>query len=56
MTQELRFVEGQHVTKEGTGETTVWKHSQLLRAPTPVLHMSAPVHRGAVADARLGLA
>ena len=28
----------------------------LLPAPTPVLHMSAPVRRGAVADARLGLA
>ena len=28
----------------------------LLPAPTPVLHMSAPVGRGAVADARLGLA
>ena len=27
----------------------------LLPAPTPVLHMSAPVHRGAVADARSGL-
>ena len=27
----------------------------LLPAPTPVLHMSAPVRRGAVADARLGL-
>ena len=28
----------------------------LLPAPTPVMHMSAPVRRGAVADARLGLA
>ena len=28
----------------------------LLPAPTPVLHVSAPVRRGAVADARLGLA
>ena len=28
----------------------------LLPAPTPVLHMSAPVRRGAVADAPLGLA
>ena len=28
----------------------------LLPARTPVLHMSAPVRRGAVADARLGLA
>ena len=28
----------------------------LLRAPAPVLHMPAPVRRGAVADARLGLA
>ena len=28
----------------------------LLPAPTPVLHMSAPVRRGAEADARLGLA
>ena len=28
----------------------------LLPAPTPVLHMSAPVRRGTVADARLGLA
>ena len=28
----------------------------LLPAPTPVLHMSAPVRKGAVADARLGLA
>ena len=28
----------------------------LLPAPTPVLHMSAPVRRGAVGDARLGLA
>ena len=28
----------------------------LLPAPTPVLHMSAPVRRGAVAAARLGLA
>ena len=28
----------------------------LLPAPAPVLHMSAPVRRGAVADARLGLA
>ena len=28
----------------------------LLPAPTPVLHMSAPVRRGAVADTRLGLA
>ena len=28
----------------------------LLHAPTPDLHMSAPVRRGAVADARLGLA
>ena len=27
-----------------------------LPAPDPVLHMSAPVRRGAVADARLGLA
>ena len=27
----------------------------LLPAPTPVLHMSAPVRRGDVADARLGL-
>ena len=27
----------------------------LLTAPTPVLHMSAPVRRGAVADASLGL-
>ena len=28
----------------------------LLPAPTPVLHMSAPAHSDAVADARLGLA
>ena len=28
----------------------------LLPAPTPILHMSAPVRRGAVADAHLGLA
>ena len=28
----------------------------LLPGPTPVLHMSAPVHRGAVADDRLGMA
>ena len=28
----------------------------LLPVPTPILHMSAPVRRGAVADARLGLA
>ena len=28
----------------------------LLPTPTPALHMSAPVHRGAVANARLGLA
>ena len=28
----------------------------LLAAPTPVLHMSAPVRKVAVADARLGLA
>ena len=27
-----------------------------LPAPDPVLHLSAPVRRGAVADARLGLA
>ena len=27
-----------------------------LPAPDPVLHVSAPVRRGAVADARLGLA
>ena len=27
-----------------------------LPAADPVLHMSAPAHRGAVADARLGLA
>ena len=27
-----------------------------LPAPAPVLHVSAPVRRGAVADARLGLA
>ena len=27
----------------------------LLPAPTPVLHISAPVRRGAVADACLGL-
>ena len=26
-----------------------------LPAPDPVLHVSAPVRRGAVADARLGL-
>ena len=29
---------------------------RFLPAPDPVLHMSAPVRRGAVADARLGLA
>ena len=28
----------------------------LLPAPTLILHLSAPVHRGAVADVRLGLA
>ena len=28
----------------------------LLPAPAPVLHMSAPVRRGAVADGRLGSA
>ena len=28
----------------------------LLPARTPILHMSAPVRRGAVAEARLGLA
>ena len=27
-----------------------------LPAPDPVMHVSAPVRRGAVADARLGLA
>ena len=27
-----------------------------LHAPDPVLHVSAPVRRGAVADARLGMA